>query len=110
MNRFELFTMVFHTLNHSWELNRTESVGNFLSEMNPFLWDDIGSADPAIYDEFSKFIKTDSISIDDSYTIASKYIESLKNEEITKAFSCIAEKEWKAAVRKYLKMEHKGGN
>ena len=50
MNRFELFTMIFYVLDYYWDQNQGEELGMFLSGMSPFTFEDIGSADPAVYD------------------------------------------------------------
>ena len=52
MNKFELFTMIYFWLDKYYENTTDDRILNQLSEMNPFLWKDIGSADPAVYSEF----------------------------------------------------------
>ena len=70
MNRFELFTMIFYVLDHYWDHNQGEELGMFLSDMSPFTFADIGSANPVVYDEFCDFIKVDRIEIENSFKLA----------------------------------------
>ena len=56
MNKFELFTLIYFWLDHYYIESSDDKILNFLSEMNPFLWEEAGSADPALYEEFSVFI------------------------------------------------------
>ena len=48
MNKFELFSMIYYALNNYWKENKSEELTSFLSDMNPFLFDDIGSAVPSV--------------------------------------------------------------
>ena len=59
--------------------------GEYLSGANPFLFADIGSADPAVFTHFCEVV-TDNITVANSYSLAQKYINDLNNESITKAF------------------------
>lgn len=52
MTKCELFTMIFYVLDYYWDQNQEEELGNFLSDMSPFTFADIGLADPAVYSEF----------------------------------------------------------
>ena len=56
MNKFELFTMIYFWLDNYYKGTTDDRILNQLSEMNPFLWKDIGSADPAVYIEFCMFL------------------------------------------------------
>ena len=56
MNQFELFTMVYYVLDAEWDETTDPKLGDFLSEMNPFLFEDIGSANPEIYQRFCQLI------------------------------------------------------
>ena len=42
MKQFELFTMIFYVLDYYWDQNQEEELGNFLSDMSPFTFADIG--------------------------------------------------------------------
>ena len=52
MNKFELFCMVFYVLDADWDETKDIIVGEYLSGANPFLFADIGSADPTIFIHF----------------------------------------------------------
>ena len=57
MNEFELFTVIYFVLDAFYEKDIEDpSIHTILSDMNPFVWEDIGSADPAMYSEYIKFL------------------------------------------------------
>ena len=107
MNKFELFSLIFFYLDTQWEENKDEVLGEYLGDMNPFLFKDIGSADPAVYSDFCKVI-TEPITVENSLELAKKYIASLNNETVTTAFRTIDPQEWFECTEEYLQMEHKG--
>lgn len=109
MNRFELYCMVFYVLDAEWDDNHSEKLGEFLSAANPFLFADIGSADPAIYADFCKKV-SERIPIEHSFAVASSYVATLDNADISYAFSSIDQNEWDESVREYLSSEHKGSD
>ena len=109
MNTYELYCMVFYVLDAEWDDNKNTQLGEFLSSANPFLFDDVGSADPAVYLQFCEVVD-DSITIENSYSIASKYIAELGTEVVSSAFSTIDETEWIECVKDYLSSEHKGSD
>ena len=110
MNRFELFTVIYFWLDNFYKDTTDESIINQLSEMNPFLWKDICSADPAVYDEFCTFIGKRNITIDNSLELAVEYVKTIDYADMAEAFRDIDEEEWKDGCRKYLAMEHKGAD
>ena len=107
MNQFELFTMIFYVLDAEWDETHDENLGDFLSGANPFLFEDLCSADPEIYNQFCEIV-TEPITVEDSYSIASKYILSLNSNIISEAFKSITEDEWIDSVKDYLSEKHKG--
>lgn len=109
MNKFELFTMIYYALNHYWKENKSEELTSFLSDMNPFLFDDIGSAIPSVYDEYCLLVNED-IAIENSFNIAGEYIKSLGLQAVTDAFRWVQEDDWKAQCVKYMSSDHKGHN
>ena len=52
MNKFELFCMIFFALDADWDETKDSTIGEYLSSANPFLFEDTGSADPAVFDQF----------------------------------------------------------
>ncbi|MDO5014587.1 MAG: hypothetical protein Q4E28_01340 [Clostridia bacterium] len=107
MNQFELFTMIFYVLDAEWDETQDRILGDFLSGANPFLFEDLSSADPEIYKQFCEIV-TEPITVENSYIIASKYIASLNSNIISKAFKSITEDEWVDSVKEFLSEEHKG--
>ena len=107
MNKFELFCMVFYVLDADWDETKDIIVGEYLSGANPFLFADIGSADPTIFIHFCELIDED-ITIENSYSLAKKYIADLNNDSISKAFYSISEDDWFDSLSDYLSQEHKG--
>ena len=100
--------MIFYVLDAEWDETKNPQLGEFLSGANPFLFDDIGSADPAVYEKFCEAVD-DPIPVETSYEIASKYIAKIGNNVVSSAFSTIDEKEWIECVKDFLSSEHKGG-
>jgi len=45
---------MFYALDAIYDENPNDELGNYLSGLNPFLFDDEGSADPAEYEEFKE--------------------------------------------------------
>lgn len=106
MTQFELFCMIFYVLDAAYDQGRDEDLRIYLSNANPFLFEDIGSADPATYSEFCSVVPN-SISRDESYSIASQYIKKLQIPSIVKAFSYVSEIEWLEGLNSYLDSPHK---
>lgn len=106
MNRFELYSMIFYVLDAAWDNSQNEELGMFLSAANPFLFADVNSADPAVYDDFCSKIPKE-ISVKDSYNIANDYVASLKKDELTAAFHTVSSDEWIKGIKEYLSTPHK---
>lgn len=77
--------MVFYVLDAECNENKNPQLGEFLSGANPFLFDDIGSADPTIYEKIYEIVD-DIITVENSYSIASKYIQSLETKWFLQRF------------------------
>ena len=110
MTKFELFCVIFFALDSEWEKSHDEDLGLFLSDVNPFWWADIASADPAMWSEFCRKIPSEEILVEESYSVASKYIEDLNYyyaEAVRKAFHVISKEQWLEGVNKYLSQPHK---
>ena len=109
MNRFELFCMIYYVIEAEWDENEDPQLDAFLSDANPFLFDDIGSADPSVFADFCEKVPAE-ITLENSYSIASTYVCGLKNEIISEAFFTIDEQEWVECVKDYLSEDHKGAS
>lgn len=115
MNKFELYCLIFYTMQVKWEDTKNEDLGLWLSSMSPFTFKDIGSAIPDVYQNYCKYIGNKRITIDNSYEIAKEYVYSLNDdyynlEEVRKAFDWIAKDRWVKGCNDYLSKPHKGDN
>lgn len=77
MTNFELFCLLYIALNQKWEDCKDEKLGDFLSEMNPYLWDAEMSADPAWYTGFKKFMQEKRIGDDFGFAYAKEYLNTI---------------------------------
>jgi len=68
MNKFELYCMIYYVLDAEWDESKNAELGAFLSGANPFLFADIGSADPMVYAHFCENISGE-ITIENSYIV-----------------------------------------
>lgn len=102
MNRWDIFVMTFFYLDAYWDDHQTEELGNICSSMNPFLFEGIGSADPAVWVEFCDVYEERNYSIEDGYVIAKQYVATLNSEEAIKAMKDSSLEEWKEIYNDYL--------
>ncbi|MBQ7560666.1 MAG: hypothetical protein IJS99_02365 [Synergistaceae bacterium] len=113
MNQFELFSLIFFAVDAVWQETQAEELTQFLSESDPFLWGDIGSADPALFYEFCERYPQKTIALEDSYKIACDYINFLPTEyqavygAVPEAFYQTDEQTWLETAKKYLATPHK---
>ena len=107
MNRFELFCMIFYALDAIWDETQDEELGNYLSSANPFMFEDIGSAVPEVFDTFCSYVDSD-VKLEDSHSVAKNYVKSLNNESVSKAFDQIDKDAWDEGVAEYMASDHKG--
>ena len=106
MTQFDLFSMIFLTLDHYWDENKGEELGQFLSSMNPFLFEGEGSVVPDVFTDFCKNVGGREITIDNSYQIACEYVDCIGIESVKEAFSWIDDGTWMKKCRKYLETEY----
>jgi len=106
MKKYELFVMVFYALDHEWDQIRGQELGDFLSDMDPFLFDDEGSADPAVYSHFCRVID-EPVTKENSFALARKYIDSVGKSFVRDAFLKISMSLWDECLDAYLSSEHK---
>lgn len=72
--------MTFYILDAYWDENQTDELGNICSGMNPFIFDDEGSADPTYWDDFCKLVPQNDYSVEDGYSKAKEYIQLLQSK------------------------------
>lgn len=101
MNQFELFCMIFYVLDAEWDETHDPALADFLSGANPFLFSDMGSADPAVYQHFCEIIRGP-VDMEESFQKAQEYISALHDPSVTDAFRRMDEKEWIACAKDYL--------
>lgn len=112
MNRFELFTLIYFVLDAYYEdeVKTDEELNTLLSDMNPFVWGDLNSADPAMYKHFCEFIGEQKITLENSLAIAKNYISTIDYVDVTEAFSEMTDEEWIIPCKEYLSSNHKGAD
>ena len=106
MTRFELFCMIFYVIDFSWSSSHDEALLNFLSDANPFLFADTGSAVPEVFTKFCESVP-EKISVKQSLKIAEQYITSLNSKAVSNAFRTIDKNKWFTGLKKYLSQPHK---
>ena len=77
MNTFEYFSLIFFMLDACWEDTKDTNLGQFLSEMNPYMWGTEDSADPAVYEEFKEFMKDKNLGKDNGFELAKEYLKTI---------------------------------
>ena len=107
MNKFELFCMIYYVLDAVWDETKDSKLGEYLSGANPFFFEDLGSADPAVFNCFCEII-TEPITVENCYDKAKRYILSLNDEILSNAFFSIDEDEWNEGMIDFLSAHHKG--
>ena len=109
MNKFELFTMIFFALDAYYEEETADPyINTVLSDMCPFTFKNIGSADPAVFTEFCDFIGDKIITLENSLDIAREYIKTIDYADVTDGLKDIDQKDWIEACKEYLSTPHKG--
>lgn len=110
MNRFELFTLMYFVLDAYYEdeVKENDKLSVFLGDMNPFVWEDCISGDPAMYSEYCDFMGKKEITLENSLKIAKEYIKTIDFVDVTEAFQNMKDDEWIDGCTRYLSSEHKG--
>ncbi|MEE3485503.1 MAG: hypothetical protein VZQ98_14430 [Bacteroidales bacterium] len=105
MKRFDLYCMIFLTMDHYWDIHKGERLGQFLSSMNPYLFEGEGSAVPEYYRRFCKMVDDREIELDESYRLANVYIECIGDGFVKEAFGWVDEETWIRKCEKYLESD-----
>ncbi len=109
MNEFELFTMIYYALDAYYEDHIDDYYINcILSDMCPFTFKNIGSADPAMYIEYLEFLDKRKITLDNSLDIAKDYLKTIDFADVTPALKDMDKDEWIEYCKEYLSEPHKG--
>lgn len=95
-------------LNACWEDNKDENLAHFLSEMNPYLWNDEASADPSWYEEFKEFMKDKSLGKDNGFQLAKEYLKIIDfYSGLLKYLDEYDKEGWDDAMEQLLSQSHK---
>lgn len=106
MTKFELYCLIYYALDSIWDDTKDIELGQFLSSANPFLFNEKGSADEDIYNQFKNTI-SNSVSIDNSYLLAKEYVKSLGINNVYTSFENITNDKWIECAKNYLSSPHK---
>ncbi len=113
MNTFELFCLMYNAFSTE-ENHKDFNFEDFLSDMDPFVWEDCGSADPAEFSEFSKFMQGKEIDMKDyGFSLINQYINQIERPWVDNpipSYFKINQQEWIEKAKKYLSEPHKGSN
>ena len=81
---YSTFINMFQALDALWDECQDETLAGFLSEASPFTFGGMGSADPAIWAEFSAAFTCrfpeGSASLEDAHQMVVGYLEGISNE------------------------------
>ena len=109
MNTFELFSLIFFMLDNCWDDCKNDSLGQFLSEMNPYSWETEDSADPAVYEEFKIFMKDKALGEDNGFQIAKDYLKTVTYfPGLEKYLDEYDQDGWNDAMQQLMNQPHKG--
>ena len=97
----EVFVAMYYILDVAYEKACSEELRQFLSDANPFLFKDGGSADPAVFIEFEQaFDAVEHSELDeaDSLAFVQRYLEH-QDPELKAAFDSVADSSnWRLAL------------
>ena len=102
MESFDLYKYIFYALDDQYDQNPNEELGNFLSGMNPFLFEGEGSAVPDVFKSFKQMFEAkyaEITSVKESYEFAKEYIASLNIKSVSEAFDKVTFEAWSDVVK-----------
>lgn len=103
MSIYDIFIMMFYALDAEYDDAPSEELRLFLSDMNPFIFKDEGSAEPSVYENFKKAYQEYGKTAVDEYSFVSLFIDTECTPAIKKAFSGISHDEWDEALKEYTR-------
>ena len=110
MSNFELFTMLFFEFDYVFEKQavKDDGLAQYLSEINPFLWTDCTSSDPAHFSRFESFMAGKTVGEDFGYSLIAEF---LKSEDFYSCardyFLSISKGDFAEHAKKFLSSPHK---
>jgi len=98
MNVYKSFIYMFYALDAIYDESPSDELGDYLSGLNPFWFNDEGSADPAEYEEFKEsYINTfgeKKPATIEIYKFCKKYLEKNAPQKAIEAFNQIEKSDW----------------
>lgn len=95
---YDVFILMFDALDTIYDEEPNDSLGNYLSGLNPFLFEGRGSADPAEYDEFKaaymKFFEEKEPTAEKTFSFCKEYLKKNAPKEVINAFEKIEIDDW----------------
>lgn len=87
MTKYQILLTIFHYLDEEFDKNgcRTDGFRQYLSELNPYLWTDGKTADPAYYADFmeitDELFSGDECTAEEGFGYAAQYLSELARRE-----------------------------
>lgn len=98
MTTHELFTLMYFALDAKYEETKDDALGAYVGSLNPFLWEDGGSADPAYFIEFSQYMNDKKIGEDYAYEHIKIYLSTNNYDK----YFTVSKEDWIKAAKEYL--------
>lgn len=90
------YIAMFRVLDCIYDEDPSEELRQYLSNANPYIWEDRNSADPAEYAQFLEFYKSKNagnlLTTDEAYDIALMYLKTFT--KLSTEFTKVTKKEW----------------
>ena len=102
MNQRDIFVMTFYCLDDYWDDHQTDELGCICSDLDPFIWADVSSGDPACWSEFCAMFEDKEYTTEEGFEIAKKYVATLGSEEANKAIGKVTLEDWTEGYEEYL--------
>ncbi len=77
--KFSLFVTIYNVVKYIYKNKKITGLEKFLSDADPFFWDDEGSFDPALYNDFANEMHLNFDYSDEGYETMIEYFNKLDN-------------------------------
>ena len=98
MNIYKAFVYMFYAMDAVYDNNSSKTLGNYLSGLNPFLFNDESSADPAEYEKFKKeyifAFKESTPTSSEVYDFCTTYLSKYAPKAAYDAFKKVEKGKW----------------
>lgn len=102
MSVYDFFVLMYYALDSVYQDSPDEELLDYISDLNPFIWADEGSADPAEYEDFKSDFQKHGTADAYGYVFVKDYINRKCSKVIKNAFAKISKSAWKRAMKEYL--------